>query len=52
MKVNEKNTLKLKEYLERKPFCKTFMCLLKRERLQDGIMPQWFTDLVNWTMSE
>lgn len=43
---------KIEEYLKKKPFCTTFMCILKKEKLPDGIMPKWFTVLVNWTMSD
>ena len=37
---------------ERFPCCKTFMCLLQRKPLSEGIMPKWFTKLVNWAVSE
>ena len=47
-----KKTLKLGEYFMKKPFRKAFLCLLKREPLQDGIMPEWFTKLINWTLSD
>ena len=37
--------------LLQKPYCKTFMCLVRREKLAEELFPQWLTRLVNWTIS-
>ena len=41
---------RIKERLSKKPCCKTFMCLVKRKTLPDGVMPKWITKMVNWTI--
>lgn len=43
---------RMKEHCAQLPFCRTFMCLLKKEALPEGIMPKWLTKLVNWCVSE
>lgn len=48
-----KNELeRIKNRLMQRPFCKTFICLVRREKLEDELLPEWFVKLVNWTMSE
>ena len=32
-------------------FCKTFLCLVHRETLPEGIMPKWITKIINWSIS-
>ena len=50
--MEEKQKIFKKMQEERFPCCITFMCLLRGEELKDGIMPRWFTRLVNWTVCE
>lgn len=39
---------RIQQHLKTLPFCKTFFCLCKKEKLEDGVMPAWFTKIVNW----
>lgn len=48
-----KNELdRIKKRLMHRPFCRTFICLIRREKLEEGILPKWFTQLVNWVIGE
>ena len=38
----------IKEHISHLPFCETFLCLWRREKLRDGVMPQWFTRMEKW----
>ena len=50
--MEEKRKVFKKMQRERFPCCTTFICLLRGEELEAGIMPRWFTRLVNWAMRE
>lgn len=48
----EEEIRRMKEHCSQLPFCRTFLCLLKKETLPEGIMPRWLTKIVNWCVSE
>lgn len=41
---------KITSHLSQLPFCETFLCLWRRSKLRDGVMPPWFTKVINWTI--
>ena len=43
---------KIFKHLSQLPFCKTFWCLLKKEKLEEGVMPKRVTELVNWCIGK
>ena len=43
---------RIRNQLLQRPFCRTFICLIRREELEEGILPKWFTKSVNWAISE
>ena len=44
--------IRMKEHCSQLPFCKTFLCLWRKEILPEGVMPRWLTRLVNWCITE
>lgn len=38
----------IRDHISHLPFCETFLCLCRKEKLRDGVMPQWFTGFINW----
>ena len=38
----------IKDHVAHLPFCETFLCLWRKEKLRDGVMPVWLTKLINW----